>query len=232
MRRARYKKSSTNSLFLLLIIVLLVISFFIIFSLSTRNEITEIKDVPKPRNFNLSGKFIENPDFLFKQDITSDYIVNLIPFDEKVKLIKVSNELIHYEVGPLWGRYGIIYMHPPSKEETAWVELETKKLETNASKLYLVAGIGNANGEFGFTYPPVDCADVGFRIKVSSGNGREETIVDRVVSDKEKWVDLKTDISIYKGQKVKVIIESYAGGPCGNWKGEHAVLDYVDILEG
>jgi hypothetical protein len=230
MKKLRYKKNLEKSFFLLVSLVL--IASLAILSFSGWNKITEIKDVPMPRKFNLAGKFIENPDFLFNQNITSDYLVNLIPFDEKVKLIKVSNELIHYEVGPLWGRRGIIYMHPPSTNETAWVELETKKLETNASKLYLVAGIGNANGEFGFTYPPVDCADVGFRIKVSSGNGREETIVDRIVSDKEKWVDLKADISIYKGQKVKVIIESYAGGPCGDWKGEHAVLDYVDILEG
>jgi hypothetical protein len=233
MKKRVYKKHPIRNLILLFIVVFLfTLTVFIFYRYFVdRKEIIEIKDIPSPRNFNLSGKFVENPDFLFKDYITSDYLVNLIPFDERVKLIKVSNEFIHYEVGPLWGRYGIIYMHPKSVNETSWIELETKKLETNASKLYLVVGLGNANGEFGFTYPPVDCADVGFRIKVVSEGGREETIIDRIVSDKEKWVDLKADISIYKGQKLKIIIESYAGGPCGNWNGEHAVLDYVDVLE-
>jgi hypothetical protein len=229
MKRSSYKKSFEGSLFLLIILVLALL--FVIIYFSRWNKITEIKDLPVARTFNLSGKFIENPDFLFKQDITSDYLVNLIPFDEKVKLIKVSNEFIHYEVGPLWGRYGIIYMHPLSVNESSWIELETKKLESNATKYILVVGLGNADGEFGFTYPPVDCADVGFRVKVIDESGKLKTLLDKIVSSKEKWVDLKVDISIYKSQKLKIIIESYAGGPCGNWKGEHAVIDYVDILE-
>jgi|GEM_PF-4257311 len=226
--------------YLLVVLILIFIIFFVFrfsvnLSVQKKIEETEIKGLVTPRLFQLEGKFIQNPEFL------SDKYNKYFPLFNSFLIIKAldtnfskwecSDWKVQYERGPIWGREGVIWIHPVDVNKPRWIET-TAELNTNAKKITLVVGLANINGKVIYAYPPVDCADNGFKIKIFDLNDNTEKVLyDGIVSDKDKWVDLSFDVTEYKNHKIKIRIEGYAGGPCGNWFGEHAAVDYVDILE-
>ena len=120
-------------------------------------------------------------------------------------------------------RYGIFPIHPENETGMGYIESanpiflppnETYKLKTS------ISDIRN------------DCpnsSDVGFKIKIKNETGDWETLNELIVNFNDGWIDLSFDVSKYAGQNVFMRIESYAGGPGGNWCSEWAAVDYLYI---
>jgi hypothetical protein len=175
----------------------------------------------------LSGKIIKNPDFKYSSEgWLSNEDAETSVFVKRDTIDWRSNG--KYFIGPFQGREGIVLLHPVNKTKGRYVE-QTVYLPPLSlfGKYYLVFGIQNAANYIS----PTDCSDNIFRIVIrDESNKKIETIFERVMNAEEGWKDFCVDISDFANKNITIRLESLAGGPCGDWKGEWGEVDYIDIL--
>jgi hypothetical protein len=133
-----------------------------------------------------------------------------------------------YFIGPYQGRMGVVLLHPVNKTKGRYIE-QTVFLPylPFLGKYYLVLGVQNAANYIS----PTDCSDNIFRVIIRDESRNVEKIIfERVVNAEEGWKDFCIDISDFANKNITIRLESLAGGPCGDWKGEWGEVDYIDIL--
>jgi len=139
------------------------------------------------------------------------------------------------------GRSGIAVIHPENTTLGRYIEQDV--VIPKGKKYVLKVGIADIAGDYehcncAFDIMKIEgdikkvCNDVGFKIKIIDDAKRETILYDGIANIKEGWKDLSLDLGdTYSGKNVTIRVESYAGGPCGDWAGEWAAVDYVYLQE-
>lgn len=178
----------------------------------------------KPR---LEGRVVFNPDFNF-----SEYgkwlPQSTIPEDCRYKgrlnetFWKGDGFVVRY----LDERYSVVIIHPVDKQTGRYIE-QTVFLPKNGKNYYLVFGISNRADTLG----PAECSDNIFKLVViDKHTNKTYTLFQESINSKDGWKDFAINISKFAGKEITIILESLAGGPCGEWRGEWGAVDYVDVL--
>ncbi|MEZ0230498.1 MAG: cytochrome c peroxidase, partial [Planctomycetota bacterium] len=115
-------------------------------------------------------------------------------------------------------RRGIAHIHPQSKTLGSWVEQEVTLVDARAVR----ATVSDFRRDAG------NKSDVVFVLRVKNAAGAWRDHVTRTVNYDEGWVDLRADLSVYKGQTVTIRVEARAGGK-QQWASEHAAVDKVTL---
>jgi hypothetical protein len=137
----------------------------------------------------------------------------------------------YYVYGPVDNEYGMIVLHPISKDLPRY--LGTYVLLNDTNKTYtLQIKVANIAGKINFA-SPTDCNDNVFEIYLSDfSNGDTHTIDKVTVNSQDGWVYKEYNLNNYKGKIYYLQILGKAGGSCGNWKGEWGAVGYLNIKEG
>jgi hypothetical protein len=198
----------------------------------------------KPSKF--KDSIIINPDFIYPTSF-SRIDENLTTYlSGQWNVTKEWEGQIKYFHGTIYfgkeGRSGIFVLHPNKDPKKPRFVQQILDMPEN-KKYKLKIGLADINGNYSKCNCELDndfaiiigvkCADVGFKIKIiDNTTKKEDLIADFIVNSEEGWKDVSYDLSSkYSGHKITVRVESYAGGPCGNWNGEWAALDYIYLEE-
>ncbi len=167
-----------------------------------------------------SGKVLnEYPDFIYNKSMWST--------DSDIGDIGWKAGNAHYYRPIVNDRMGIAVIHPISDEINNYVEQDVYL--PPRQDYVLKASVSNIAGDAEFA-DSVGCDDVGFIVKVIDKNtGEVDVVSDTIVSHSDGWVNMEFDISKYSGTEITMRIESYGGGPCGDWKSEWAAVDYFAV---
>lgn len=203
-------------LFVCIILLYLKISFFKVEKLSQ-----------KPR---LEGRFIKNPDFVYKGRGWLSSSGWSYPF-----ILLKRNETDWrgngwHENMTIDGRDNVIVIHPIDTKNGRFIEQEVYLPKGKSYRLLI--GIANIASKI-FYAKETGCDDVGIKVVIIDKDSGEKTeVFNTIVNSLDGWMDLAVDLrNRFSGKKIIVRVESYAGGPCGNWRGEWGAVDYVDIVE-
>jgi hypothetical protein len=160
---------------------------------------------------------------------TPEGIITFNPFFETEDYFSWFGNFGHNltAVPPGTNHYGIVIIHPIDNQTPSII---TQRVDLPEGNLVLKASVGNIAGLTDFAGSCGDCADVIIQIKIYDYSTRtEETLFDDVVKPSDGWVELSYDISRYSGKPIEFKAFGIAGGPCSNWCGEWAALDYFYI---
>lgn len=171
----------------------------------------------------LSGEITTNPDFVY--DNSGWFIKGWDPELERLVVDWESDGW--YENGTVDSRSNIIVLHPYDVEKGRYIQ---RTVYLPKGSYELVVGLANVAGKMPDA-KPAGCNDVGFLIKIIDLRGKEWIISDEVIDSGDGWVNLSFDITDFAKKTITIRVESYAGGPCGNWRAEWAAVDYIDIIE-
>lgn len=216
------------------LIIIAIILLFVIFSLLLvfnfflkKEEISYSILSGKPP---ISGEIVKNPDFMYP---SSGWLsAENMPAGEVV----LTRTEIDWEGNGFYtnetieGRDGIVIIHPISIRLGRYLE---QKVYLSPTREYLLnIGLANIAGKVRYAQA-TGCDDVGFRITIKDlDTGTSKIIFSTVVNSDEGWKDFSILLgSKYSGRNINLNIESYAGGPCGDWRSEFAAVDYIDITE-
>jgi len=169
----------------------------------------------------LSGEITTNPDFMYGN--TNWFTDNGNPVLERPEIDWESDGW--YDNRTVDGRSDIIVIHPLDPRSGRFVQ---RDISLPNGSYELVVGIADIAGKISYA-EPTDCNDVGFLIKIIE-SGSTNIISDEIINSEDGWVDLSFDITEFAEKAVTIVVESYAGGPCGDWGGEWAAVDYIDIV--
>jgi hypothetical protein len=215
-------------------LIITIILLFVIFSLllvlnffPKKKEISYLVLSEKPP---LSGKIIKNPDFMYPSPgwfsaenmPVGDVILNRTEIDWE------GNGF--YDNETIGGRNGVVAIEPISIRVGRYIR---QKVYLPPTKRYtLLVGLADIAGKVSYSQA-TGCDDVGFRVTVMDlDTGVSEEIFSIILNSDEGWKDFSIPLgSKHTGRNIYLNIESYAGGPCGDWRGETAAVDYVDIIE-
>lgn len=177
----------------------------------------------------LSGKIISNPDFHYPDcgwlSPQEDPSFASDPLLEQADWL--SNGW--YENIIIDGRSDTIVIHPLSVETGRFIE---RSVSLPVGSYKLVVGVANIRGKISYaTTPEIEnYGDVLILVKimdVSKGRWYIDTIL---VDNTEGWKDIEYDLkNKFSDKDIIIRIESNAGGPHGDWDGEWAAIDYIDI---
>lgn len=194
----------------------------------------------------------ENPDLIFEKiDWNANYVFKFNPGDDLISKIysksttgkyslAILNETDPTILSPWVNQFGFYFEGPlPEKLNkgialippfSEYIGASMAQNATLPSKPFLIAKIANLAD---WIDPcKTSCSDVIMRIKIKDlSTGIEETVYENVINSKEGWKTLNLDISKYGNKAVTFKVESFAGGPCGNWCGEWAAIDYLAVGE-
>jgi hypothetical protein len=216
-------------LILVVILLIVVVSLLSIFITSSKKK-EEVSYSVLSQKPPLSGKLIKNPDFVYpsvgwlsaENMPAGDIVLNRTEIDWE------GNGF--YDNETIGGRNGVVVIEPISIRVGRYIG---QKVYLPPSKKYvLVVGLADIAGKVSYSQA-TGCDDVGFRVTVMDlDTGISEEIFSIILNSDEGWKDFSIPLgSKYSGRNIYLNIESYAGGPCGNWRGETAAVDYVDIIE-
>ena len=208
-------------------ILLLVIGGFLAFSflIQPRKSLKAVRILEEKPT--LVGKIIKNPDLIFS--VPSEFRNKKIAFYNLTDTAGWSCDGSYYR-GSIGGREGIVNIHPWDLKKGKYLEQEV--FLPSGKRYVLNLGVADVAGRVYYA-GPTHCDDVGIRVIIRDlENKSEDVIFDTVVNSLDGWRDFSIWLgSRYSGKRIKVRVESYAGGPCGDWAGEWAAVDYVDIIE-
>ena len=137
----------------------------------------------------------------------------------------------YYIYGPVDGDYGIIILHPISKNLPRY--LGTYINLNNTNKNYtLQIKVANIAGKVSFANSS-NCNDNIFEIYLSDiFSSGDVILIDRITANsKDGWIYKEYNLNGYRGNWYYLEILSTAGGPCGNWNGEWGAIGYLNIKE-
>jgi len=172
----------------------------------------------QPEPTRIIEQLIKNPTFNYK---SAGF------FTDRYEGDWISNG--YYEIDSIDGRAGIFVIHPLDRDKGRFIKQAV--MLPKDGKYVLKISVANIAGKIDYS-PPTPCNDVGIKVNIlDQTTGNTVTIADIVVNSDEGWRDLSYDVSSYAGKEIMLTVESYAGGPCGDWAGEWAAVDYVDIVK-
>ena len=161
----------------------------------------------------------KNPDFIYSE---SGWLADLLVGDWYAKRA-------YYHRGVIQGRNGVMVIHPISESENNYIRQDV--FLPTGKNYGLILSLNDIAGKVSYA-EPTDCNDVRFIVKIiDKESEKENAISDVIVNSLDGWVDLTFDVSDYAGKFITMQVESHAGGPCGDWKGEWAAVDYFGLYE-
>lgn len=177
----------------------------------------------------LSAEIVTNPDFVYEEEgwFTKDtpFYSEGNPLLERTEIDWESGGW--YEKDVVDDRDNFIIIHPYSTRLGDYVQ---RSFYLSGGSYNLVVGIANIAGKAAYA-ETTGCDDVGFLIKIIDQSGKENKLFNKIINSNDGWVDISFDIKDLSGQTITVRVESYAGGPCGDWRAEWAAVDYIDIIK-
>ncbi|MEM7823488.1 MAG: hypothetical protein QW633_02450 [Candidatus Aenigmatarchaeota archaeon] len=251
--KLKYNKNKNNNLIremaeltyylaIVSVILFLVISILVIL-ITSEKKLEELSGKPK-----LDKSLLKNPDFFYPargwllvlSNDTLEYYREIDPVAWENRWYESRRPLFrdvvewessgYYDNQTIDGRENIIVIHPIDEKNPGYLQQETFLPKGKRYKLYF--GLTNIAGKVIYA-SSTGCDDVGFKIKIIDKNtGKSDVIADVIIDSRSGWRDFSYDLgSKWTGKYIIIRIESYGGGPCGNWSGEWAAVDYVGIVE-
>lgn len=138
----------------------------------------------------------------------------------------------YYVYGPVDNEYGVIVLHPISKDLPRYIG--TFILLNDTEKTYILQiKVANIAGKISFA-PSTNCNDNIFEVYLSDifSSGDTYTLDKITVNSEDGWVYKEYNLNDYKGKQLYLQILSKSGGPCGDWKGEWGAIGYLNVKEG
>lgn len=180
----------------------------------------------------LSGEIVTNPDFNYPyRGWLSPQEIPALADEPVLYREEVDWESDGwYDNRTVFGRSDFIVIHPYKTEFGGGGRYIQQSVYLPEGSYDLVLGIADIAGEIYYARP-TDCNDVGFLIKIVDEGGKETIVSDEIVNSNDRWVGLSYDITDFAGETISIRVESYAGGPCGDWAAEWAAVDYIDIIK-
>jgi hypothetical protein len=172
------------------------------------------------------GELFLMPDLIFgKVDKPFTWVLK----EENPDLLESNG---YYMYGPIDGEYGVILLHPISKDLPRYLGTYIPLNDTKKSYVLQIK-VGNIAGKSYISPPPITCNDNIFEIYLTDIFSSGDTyLIDRItVNTKDGWVYKEYSLDDYKGKKLYLQILSKAGGPCGDWEGEFGAISYLNIQE-
>lgn len=182
------------------------------------------KPLPSKNVVAPKSQFI-NPDLIFGNKNKPFIYLN---YEENPDFIESNG---FYVYGPVDEDYGIIVLHPISRDIPRY--LGTFLLLNDTNKRYILQiKVGNIAGKISFA-EPTQCNDNIFEILLSDIFESGDTyLLEKIeVNSNDGWVYKEYDLTNLKGKNYYLVILSKAGGKCGNWNGEWGAVSYLNLKE-
>jgi hypothetical protein len=229
-----------------LLIILIITNLYVISStekvssqLTSKIEnLTQSSNTKSKTTFKTSGiildtkpnlpNYISNSDFIFPESgWLSDEAIP--PEYKNLTILKQTYGWKgngYLTIDEMMGRKGIIYIHPISEGLPRYIETPEFLLPDSG---FVVIGFANKEDFGGRGH-----GDNVFKVYLIDTNKKLSIKIDEfVISNKDGWKDIaypiKTLLSEFSNKKVKVRVESWAGGEYA-WYGEWGIVDYIDVI--